>query len=31
VLHPSIPHLVHMEHRGACPVRGYRKDDRGSN
>jgi hypothetical protein len=25
VLHPSIPHLVHMEHRGELPVRGYRK------
>lgn len=26
VLHPSIAHLVHMEHRGRLPVRGYRKD-----
>ena len=25
VLHPSIPHLIHMKHSGPVPVRAYRR------
>ncbi|HEX3978643.1 MAG TPA: hypothetical protein VHW96_20400 [Solirubrobacteraceae bacterium] len=29
VLHPSIPHLIHMKHLGEVPVRGFRKGANG--